>query len=174
MCYQHHSYSDAKTQHCDSYCEEINSVLAETRTGWQLEQMPSANTWIKGMGQVASRPQPHLDPFSVCLGGEAGEQRNKSFRLLLEADLLPCLDPPLSLSCGLHLSLFSHGNTVFKDISIVAMTSLPACFSHLQLGSFWLSGKSQGHSCVFGRFVLLLLAGSLSKQQEKMSGRKKQ
>lgn len=31
-CYQYHSCSEAKTLHCISYWEEINSILAETRT----------------------------------------------------------------------------------------------------------------------------------------------
>lgn len=69
MCYQHHSHSDSKRQLSKGYWEEINSTLAESRTGWQLEEVPSTDKWIKGMGQVASRLQPHLDPIhSVSKG----------------------------------------------------------------------------------------------------------
>lgn len=121
---------------------------------------------------ATSGPRPQCDWGR----GRRAEKQNPAdcFRSQL---CFPIWHPLLPQSCGLHLLLFSCGNTAFKAISegsVVAMMSLPACLSHLQLSSFWQSGKSQGDSCSFGRFILLLHEGSLSKQQDKISGKRKQ
>lgn len=77
VCYQHHSYSDSEIQHSKGYWEEINSALAETRAGWQLQEVPSANTWIRRTGRVASRPQTHLDPVHSVSKGRGRRAEKK-------------------------------------------------------------------------------------------------
>lgn len=67
-----HMLRARQTLHISPFCWEKPLV----RMGWQLEEVPSANTWAEGMEQAASRPQPHLDP-SRSVSGERQESREE-------------------------------------------------------------------------------------------------
>lgn len=70
------------------------------------------------MGQVASRPQTHVDPVHSVSMGRGRRTEQQVLETALGGTLLLYLDPLLPLQCGLHLSLFfSRGNTAFKAIS---------------------------------------------------------
>lgn len=103
-------------------------LLGKLCWGWggQLEEAPSANTWVERMEEAASRPWPHLDrghiqtwlhldPGCSVSREEVGEKQSPAgcFRRKL---CFPSWHPLLLQSCGLHLSLFSCGNTAFKAV----------------------------------------------------------
>lgn len=131
--------------------------------------------WRNRAGSIRTQTLSRLQPSKSK--EEAGDRRSRLLQTAIGGALFPCFPVwhPCFPSHVVCIYFFFHVETLLSKSSAgmsgAAMQPLLTRCSHLQLSSFWQSGKSWGDSRGTGRFVFLLHAETLCISRWRCQGR---